>query len=95
MTRARPQHFSDIPAIFETFITLLGFQCRKLQICKASHEIMQEAACKMLCDVLATCVGLVQSRGGQSQPASYIALLSVCILALGEEPSTRCKVNLQ
>jgi hypothetical protein len=40
MTRARPPHFSDALAIFETFIALLGFQRRKLQIRKAAHDIM-------------------------------------------------------
>ena len=40
MTRARPPHFPDPHAIFETFIALLGFQRQKLQICDAAHEIM-------------------------------------------------------
>ena len=40
MTRARPPHFSDPRGIFEKFIALLGFHRRKLQICKAAHEIM-------------------------------------------------------
>ena len=40
MTRATPPHFSDPRAIFKKFIALLGFHRRKLQICKAAHEIM-------------------------------------------------------
>ena len=40
MTRVRRVHFSNPPAIFETFIALLGFRSWKLQIYKATHEIM-------------------------------------------------------
>ena len=43
MTRARPPHFPDPHAIFETFIALLGFQRRKLQICNAAHGIMRRS----------------------------------------------------
>jgi hypothetical protein len=62
MTRARPSHFLDPRAIFEKFIALLGFHRRKLQICNVAHEIMPQAAWKILCDVLAACVGLAQTR---------------------------------
>ena len=40
MTRATPLRFSDLRAIFEKFIALLGFHRLKLQISKATHEIM-------------------------------------------------------
>jgi hypothetical protein len=73
MTRARPPHFLGPPAIFEAFIALLGFQCGKLQI---------------LCDVFATCIGLVQPREGQALPpgakvtsaACPIQPLNMCLL---------------
>ena len=32
ITRGRPRHFSGLPAIFETFIVFLGFQCGKFHI---------------------------------------------------------------
>ena len=70
-----PCIFRTRHAIFKTFISLLGFQRRKLQICKAAHEIMPKSGMEnpmcCLCDMRRPCAdegGADPATGGAKLP---------------------------
>ena len=68
MTCGRLPHFLDPLAIFDTLIALLRFHAENCRSARRDMKSCPEAACRVLCDVFATCVGLVQTREGPDQP---------------------------